>query len=156
MFRMPISAATRFQAPLPVSRWLSRPRMDALLRQLTGRKLALVHAPAGYGKSTLAAQWMQTIAARGSRTAWLSLDEDDDRPLWFLRHLLECFERIHPDIDENARQMLEERPEDAERYLLPLLINAVQQAPRADRDRARRLAPDHRSADAECAGPSDR
>ncbi|WP_162143182.1 LuxR C-terminal-related transcriptional regulator [Granulicoccus phenolivorans] len=126
---MPISAATRFQAPLPVSRWLSRPRMDALLRQLTGRKLALVHAPAGYGKSTLAAQWMQTIAARGSRTAWLSLDEDDDRPLWFLRHLLECFERIHPDIDENARQMLEERPEDAERYLLPLLINAVQQAP---------------------------
>ncbi|MFA5607914.1 MAG: LuxR C-terminal-related transcriptional regulator [Leucobacter sp.] len=125
MFRIPPSASTRFQPPLPVARWLSRPRMDSVFTQVNDRRFTLIHAPAGFGKSTLAAQWLDALRDQGVRTAWLSLDADDDRPLWFLSHLLECFRRIHPSIDDSAARILEERPEDAEIYLLPLLVNAV-------------------------------
>lgn len=128
MFRIPPSASTRFQPPLPVVRWLERPRMDSIFTQVNERRFTLIHAPAGFGKSVLAAQWLRAMQDQGARTAWLSLDADDDRPIWFLSHLLECFTRIHPTIDESAAQTLEERPEDAERYILPLLVNAVHSA----------------------------
>lgn len=101
-----------------------------MFTQVNQRRLTLIHAPAGFGKSTLAAQWLATLSDLGARTGWLSLDADDDRPLWFLSHLLECLRRIHPTIDERAAQILEERPEDAELHLLPLLVNAVHSADR--------------------------
>ncbi len=129
MTLIPPSASTRFQPPTPIGRWLERPRMNALFEQSQGRRLTLIHAPAGFGKSTLAAQWLSEHARRGARTAWLSLDEDDNRPLWFLTHLLECFKRVHTGLAENVAQVIEERPEDAERFLLPVLINAVYEVP---------------------------
>ncbi len=130
MSRIPPSASTRFQRPIPVGRWLARPRVDAMFQQVYERRLTLIHAPAGFGKSTLAAQWSSALGDLGVRTGWLSLDDDDDRPLWFLTHLLECVGRIHPGIDDDVSQLLEERPEDAERYVLPLIINATHAADR--------------------------
>lgn len=128
MIHMPPTASTRFRPPTPVGRWLTRPRMDALIDQVEVRSLTLIHAPAGFGKSTVAAQWMAELARRGNKTAWFSLDADDNRTPWFLGHLLECLQHIHPELDENVFQILEERPEDAERYVVPLIINAVHRA----------------------------
>ncbi|MCI1256913.1 LuxR C-terminal-related transcriptional regulator [Corynebacterium provencense] len=122
---IPPSTSTRFQAPTPVGRWVGRPRIDRLLEAVTERRLTLIHGPAGFGKSTLAAQWKTTLSNRDIRTAWLSLDEDDNSALWFLSHLTECLSHVLPGDTVDMLQILEDRPEDAERYLVPLLINWV-------------------------------
>lgn len=130
MLKIPPIASTRFQPPVPVGTWLERPRVDELLDQAVHQKLTLIHAPPGFGKSTLAAQWSLALAERGVRTGWLSLDHDDDRTLWFFSHLLDLFQRLFPDLDNSMREFLEETPKDAERYLIPLLVNAAQQSER--------------------------
>jgi len=102
--------------------------MNALLEQAANRTLTLIHAPAGFGKSTLAAQWASALSQRGTRTAWLSLDDDDSQTLWFLQHLIECIQGIHPGLAEHALQMLEERTDDTEGYIVPAIVNARQEA----------------------------
>ncbi len=43
--------------------------------------------PAGFGKTTLLAQWYQHRQQQGDTLAWLSIDEDDSTPLLFMRYL---------------------------------------------------------------------
>ena len=60
---------------------LERVRLLEVLQQHAEAKLVLMHAPAGYGKSTLMAQWNQRLCApagTGPSTGWISIDEDDN------------------------------------------------------------------------------
>lgn len=55
-------------------------RRDALLERLDealGRRLTLIHAPAGYGKTSLLAQWRRRVADADLLVAWLTLERDD-------------------------------------------------------------------------------
>ena len=70
-------------------------------------KLVLIHAPAGYGKSTLAAQWAQTLTRQGLKTAWLAIDSDDNNTVWFLAHLIEAIRRTMPDLADTLQQEFE-------------------------------------------------
>ncbi|VVT51338.1 hypothetical protein UYSO10_3615 [Kosakonia radicincitans] len=66
---------------------------DRLLQQLDGaasRNLTLVCAAAGFGKTTLLAQWYHHRQQQGDSIAWLSLEEDDNSPLLFMRYLQEA------------------------------------------------------------------
>src|SRR6185436_18254843 len=63
--------------PPPRERWIERARLLDLLDSAASCQVILVAAPAGYGKSTLVAQWL----ASGRRTpaaAWVSLDSGDN------------------------------------------------------------------------------
>ena len=63
--------------------WVDRRRLLDLFDDSTRRPVCLVAAPAGYGKTTLTAQWLAN--RRGTRTAaWVSLDAADNDPgrLW--------------------------------------------------------------------------
>jgi LuxR family maltose regulon positive regulatory protein len=74
--------ATGTRRPLP------RRRLDSLSDVLEGSyPVVLVVAPAGYGKSTLMARWHAQLVDRGVPCAWLSLDENDDDKVRFMRHL---------------------------------------------------------------------
>lgn len=53
---------------------VARSRLSRHLAEISHRRLALVRAPAGFGKSTLLQQWQAALAAGGQQTAWLSLD----------------------------------------------------------------------------------
>src|SRR3954451_17128686 len=67
----------------------------ALVNRLraTAEPMVLVTAPAGYGKTTVLAQW----AARDSRVfAWVSVDERDNDPIVLLRHVALALHRISP------------------------------------------------------------
>ncbi|WP_294392648.1 LuxR C-terminal-related transcriptional regulator [uncultured Sphingomonas sp.] len=61
--------------------WLgNQVRRDVLLARIDaalGKRLTLLHAPAGYGKTSLLSQWREQIDARGVRTAWLTLEHED-------------------------------------------------------------------------------
>jgi len=75
--------ATGTRRPLP------RPRLDSLSDVLDGGyPVVLLLAPAGYGKSTLMAQWHSELLDRHVPCAWLSLDPDDDDKVRFMRHLV--------------------------------------------------------------------
>lgn len=80
--------ATGTRSPLP------RPRLESSCDALEdGYAVLLVAAPAGYGKSTLMAQWYARLTNRHVVCAWLSLDEDDNDKTRFLRHLIAALQR---------------------------------------------------------------
>ena len=68
---------------------VSRRRLGALLDAGVGENLVLVCAPAGYGKSTLVAEW---LAGRSEDlyAAWLSLDAADNDAGRFVAYLAAC------------------------------------------------------------------
>jgi ATP/maltotriose-dependent transcriptional regulator MalT len=75
--------ATGTRSPLP------RPRLDCLAEVLEGSyPVVLVGAPAGYGKSTLMARWHAQLVEQGISCAWLSVDENDNDKVRFVRHLV--------------------------------------------------------------------
>ena len=96
--------ATKIRIPPQTHRVVRRARLvDALEHGIPDHKLVLVSAPAGYGKTTLLAQWARTSS---HRVAWLSLDEQDNDPTGFFRYLLAAWETVHPGIRESPLGLL--------------------------------------------------
>jgi LuxR family maltose regulon positive regulatory protein len=98
-----------------------------LVQYLTGctAKLVLVEAPAGFGKSSLVAQW-RADPAEGRQFAWVSADSRDNDLVRFWWHLLAALQRACPELE--ARDLLGRlRPPAAElpESLLPALVNEL-------------------------------
>ena len=79
--------ATKLYVPLPRSKTVLRPRLIERLNEglFSGRKLTLISASAGFGKTTLVSEW---IAGCERPVAWLSLDEGDNDITRFLTYLV--------------------------------------------------------------------
>ena len=121
----PPTPATKFRPPTAPKALVPRARLLDVLRAARRRRLVLIHAPAGYGKSTLAAQWREVLVAGGTVVAWLSVDNDDNNLVWFLAHLIEAIRRVQPTLGHDLGQVLEDRGDDADRYVLTSLVNEV-------------------------------
>ncbi|HEY5856033.1 MAG TPA: protein kinase [Aldersonia sp.] len=121
----PPGAITKYRPPFNPRRLVQRQRLIDTLRAGSRRRLVLIHAPAGFGKSTLAAQWRDTLIAEGVPVAWLSIDHDDNNVVWFLTHLLEALHLVAPSVVASSAQVLEEGGEEAQRYVLSSLINRI-------------------------------
>jgi LuxR family maltose regulon positive regulatory protein len=78
-----------------------RPRLLEILGNTIDRKITLVSAPAGYGKTTLLAQWSHAVGDSLS-FAWLSLDEQDNDPIRLWRHIVEALHLAAPEEDVGA------------------------------------------------------
>jgi LuxR family maltose regulon positive regulatory protein len=72
---------------------VARPRLVNKLDREPGRRLTLVSAPAGFGKTTLLGKWVKDRTDMGRAVVWLSLDEDDNDPARFLRYLVAAIGR---------------------------------------------------------------
>jgi LuxR family transcriptional regulator, maltose regulon positive regulatory protein len=85
---------TKLQAPRVRKEWVPRPGLVRVLDSCES-KLILVDAPAGYGKTTVLAQWGDEAAA--SRPfAWISLDRGDDDPARLWQHVICSLQRVLP------------------------------------------------------------
>jgi LuxR family maltose regulon positive regulatory protein len=71
---------TKLYVPPARPNLISRPRLTEQLNKGLTRKLILISAPAGFGKTTLLSEWRATPAARDMPFTWLSLDEADNDP----------------------------------------------------------------------------
>ncbi|MFI9413678.1 protein kinase domain-containing protein [Nocardia gamkensis] len=124
----PPTAVTKFRPPTPTRDPIPRPRLLDILRGGGRRRLAVIHAPAGFGKSTLAAQWRAELTEGSAAVAWIGIDRDDDNEIWLLAHLIQAIRRVHPDVGAGLDQVLEERPADAAAFVIPTLIDEIHAA----------------------------
>ncbi|MCI0729526.1 MAG: LuxR family transcriptional regulator, partial [Chloroflexi bacterium] len=89
--------ATKLYIPPPRPKVVLRPRLIERLNeglgqnQGFGRKLTLISAPAGFGKTTLVSEW---VAGCQRPAAWLSLDEGDNDPTRFLAYLVAALQTL--------------------------------------------------------------
>ena len=91
--------ATKLYVPPAQPTVVPRPRLAERLDEGLHRKLTLVSAPAGFGKSTLLGEW---VAALARPAAWLSLDEEDGDPSRFMAYLVTALRTIAPEIGEGV------------------------------------------------------
>jgi len=91
--------ATKLLAPPARPGAVVRPRLLRLLDGAATHPLTLITAPAGFGKTTLVATWLRGFAGR---SAWLTLDEDDDAPGRFLDYLVTALEADRTLLDSGA------------------------------------------------------
>lgn len=95
--------STKVTVPRIRPNLLPRPHLVHRVDEALTHDLTLVCTPAGYGKTTLLAEW----AARSSRpVAWLSLDNDDNDPVRFWRYVIAALERVYAGVGESALALL--------------------------------------------------
>ncbi|MDW8404214.1 LuxR C-terminal-related transcriptional regulator [Chloroflexus sp.] len=96
---------TKITLPLPTPTTLARPHLVARLNEGLAHqsRLSLIAAPAGYGKTTLAATWSAQCARP---IAWLSLDEADDDPIRFGIYFLSALQRVYPSLGASLLPVL--------------------------------------------------
>lgn len=82
--------AAKLHPPLQRQRLVERRRLISRLEKGLGGRFCLLKTPAGYGKTTLLAQFWQRLEASGRRLAWLTLDENDQDPFQFLAGLTDA------------------------------------------------------------------
>jgi len=83
--------ATKLYVPPPRPKVVLRPNLFERLNEGLHRKLILISAPAGFGKTTLVSEW---VAGCEQPVAWLSLDEGDNDPTRFLTYLIAAMQTI--------------------------------------------------------------
>jgi ATP/maltotriose-dependent transcriptional regulator MalT len=132
--------------PRPDAQRVPRPRLIGRLNAgtLSGRKLTLISAPAGFGKTTLVSEWVHTMSAAPPpvAVAWLSLDEGDNDLTRFLVYLVADGEPTLPQQPDYfalieyivlARILIAQEQWDEATSLLRQLLNAARAGSRTSR-----------------------
>jgi LuxR family maltose regulon positive regulatory protein len=103
-----------------------RPRLVERLNAETGQRITLISAPAGFGKTTLLAEW---IATSERCVTWLSLDAGDNDPALFWGGFLAGLQRLDPNLGQRARSQLESPQAPPIETLLAEIINDISACP---------------------------
>ena len=148
--------ATKLFIPSPRPKAVSRPRLIARLNEglQAGRKLVLISAPAGFGKTTLVSEWIAALTPTTTGTApapaaspggqpsrrfadtggrgefaWLSLDESDNDPARFLMYFVAALQTLSPSIGAGVLAALQSRQPPPHEALLTALLNEIAALP---------------------------
>jgi LuxR family maltose regulon positive regulatory protein len=125
---------TKLYIPPLRPEWVPRPHLVERLNASLGpgslgfaRKLTLLSAPAGSGKTTLVTAWLSDLRLRTSdlRLGWLSLDEADNDPLRFFAYLVAALQTVDPQVGQEALRLLESAQSPPIESLVTSLINDV-------------------------------
>jgi ATP/maltotriose-dependent transcriptional regulator MalT len=117
-----VIAATKLHVPAPRRGLVPRAGLIAALTADAGRKLTLVAAPPGFGKTTLLAEW-NASAEEERPFAWLSLDEADNDPVRFWGGVIEALRTVEPAIGASALATLRATNVGLVDVVVPLLVN---------------------------------
>ncbi|MGD8624706.1 MAG: LuxR C-terminal-related transcriptional regulator [Anaerolineae bacterium] len=116
---------TKLYVPPRRAELVPRPRLIERLNAGLDRKLTVISAPAGFGKTTLVGEWLHKVGAHGHaplHVAWLSLDEADNDLSRFLAYLIAALQTVEAGIGKGTLSTLQSpQPPPAEVVLTPLL-----------------------------------
>ena len=120
--------ATKLYIPPPRAKIVLRPRLTERLNEglSASRKLILISAPAGFGKTTLVSEW---IAICGMPVAWLSLDKGDNDPARFISYLVKALQMIQAGIGEGLLVALQSPQPLQIENILTTLLNEITTIP---------------------------
>lgn len=122
--RIPL-LTTKLQTPRIRTHLVARPRVTLRLDEGMQGKLTIVSAPAGFGKTTLLAEWAQR---RKQYTPWLSLDGGDSVPERFWAYFIGAFRGVKPGLGDGPMELLHSREASME-TVLTSLINELADLP---------------------------
>jgi len=100
---------------------MHRRRLVQALDGATRHRLTLLVAPAGWGKTSLLADWHTT--GRRERVCWLALDPEDSDPVRFWTYLITAVRTVQPGVGEQALGTLSVRGRALLDAALPALLN---------------------------------
>ena len=117
---------TKNFVPTPTPNLVARPRLHSSLNATlqSGCQVALISAPAGFGKTTLLAQWLQTVP-NSFRVGWLSLDPSDNYLIRFFSYFISALQNADPAIGDYFVELVETHPELTADELVTYVINEV-------------------------------
>src|SRR6266542_35188 len=140
--------ATKLYIPPPRPKVVLRPRLIERLNEGLYRKLTLIAAPAGFGKTTLVSEWLaartedrglrtETVtsslspqsSALSTRVAWLSLDEGENDPTRFLTYLVAALQTIAATIGAGVLGVLQSPQPPSTETILTALLNEITTIP---------------------------
>ena len=119
----PSVLTTKLEVPSLRREHVTRPALLELLDDIAGRKLTLLSAPPGWGKTTLLSEWATT--SRDARFAWLSLDSDDSDPSRFWTYVIEALRTAAPPIGARSLPLLSAPGVKLVDTVLPELVNEI-------------------------------
>ena len=122
---MPI-LATKLFVPSLAPKVVRRPRLIERLNEGLQSKLTLISAPAGFGKSTLAAEW---VAGGDRPAAWLSLDEGESDVTRFILYLIAALQTIDAKIGKDVSAALQSPQPPTTESVLTTLLNEITDIP---------------------------
>src|SRR6266702_7595307 len=114
--------ATKLYIPRLRPHVVIRPRLIERLNEGLHRKLTLIAAPAGFGKTTLVSAW---VAGCDRQVAWLSLDKGDSDPTLFLTYLVAALRTIAPTIGVGVLGALQSPQPPPTASILTALLNDI-------------------------------
>jgi LuxR family transcriptional regulator, maltose regulon positive regulatory protein len=114
---------TKLQPPAQRAGLIPRASLQSLLQDAVEARLCLLDAPAGFGKTTLLAQWCAEAGA--GRVAWVSLEQGDNDPVRFWIYLVEALRTVEPSVGTAALEALRHSSADLYRAVLPSLLNEL-------------------------------
>jgi LuxR family transcriptional regulator, maltose regulon positive regulatory protein len=118
--------STKLYIPPPRPKVVFRSRLIERLNEGLRRKLTLISAPAGFGKTTLLSEW---VAGCERPVAWLSLDEGDNDPTRFLAYLIVALRKIGANIGQGVLGALQSPQPPSTESILTALLNEISTVP---------------------------
>jgi len=120
--------ATKLYVPAPRPKAVLRPRLIERLNEglFAGRKLTLISAAAGFGKTTLVSEW---VAGCGRPVAWLSLDAGDNDAARFLTYFIAALQTIVAEIGAGGLGALQSPQPPTTESILTALLNEITTLP---------------------------
>src|SRR6266545_3281048 len=112
---------TKLHVPRRRRGLVARPRLSERLSRGAESALTVVSAPAGFGKTTLLAQWLATAPGDGPSAAWLSLDQRDNDPTVFWTYLVAALQTAAHGVGAGALSLLQSPRPPIEAVLATLL-----------------------------------
>ena len=120
---------TKLRAPRTRPNLVARRRLRSVLDRQGGRRLTLVSAPAGFGKTTLISEWAEERLAQGESVAWVSLEESDNDPARFSTYLVAALRTVGEGIGEGVLASLRSPEPPPVEAVVGALVNDLAEVP---------------------------
>ena len=124
-----VATSPLLETKLYVPKWrtglVPRARLIERLNRGAERKLTPVSAPAGFGKSTVLAEWVARTPASERPAAWVSLDQSDNDPALFWAYFIAALQTVQSAVGKSALSLLHSPQPPPIESVLTILINEI-------------------------------